>query len=190
MPSPVGSGTAMRHRARNILFLSSALVFLFSLTSNALATQAELDQVNLEIWNKGAQWFAGETSISKPRVRKTAASWLDGVSGWFCAEKSFLAQSPSANTSSLPSRLNYADLNYVTPVKNQYSCGACWATATVAALESQTAMATGALMDLSEQALISCGELEHARQADTSTCFGLHPRYRASCRVLFLVLWL
>mgnify|MGYP005853377611 CR=1 FL=1 len=42
-----------------------------------------------------------------------------------------------------------------TPVKNQYSCGSCWAFATTSALESHAALYTGVLYELSEQELVS-----------------------------------
>jgi C1A family cysteine protease len=49
-------------------------------------------------------------------------------------------------------------VSYVTPVKNQGSCGSCWAFATTAGLESQVMIGTrGMPIDLSEQTLVSCG---------------------------------
>ena len=39
----------------------------------------------------------------------------------------------------------------VTPVKNQLSCGACWAFSTVETVESMYALATGKLKELSTQ---------------------------------------
>lgn len=44
----------------------------------------------------------------------------------------------------------------LTPVKNQGSCGACWAFATVGVLEGLIRMRSGAVTDLSEQFLVSC----------------------------------
>ncbi len=48
--------------------------------------------------------------------------------------------------------------NYVSPVKNQGSCGSCWAFGTVAPLEAQLLISGGGLADLSEQYLISCND--------------------------------
>lgn len=56
----------------------------------------------------------------------------------------------------LPDKLDYRELGYVTPVKDQRNCGACWAFATIAPLESLILMYDGKTEDLSEQALISC----------------------------------
>ena len=46
--------------------------------------------------------------------------------------------------------------NYVSPVKNQGSCGSCWAFGTVAPLEAKLLISGGGLADLSEQYLVSC----------------------------------
>ncbi|OQR89640.1 cysteine protease family C01A [Achlya hypogyna] len=44
------------------------------------------------------------------------------------------------------------------PVKNQGSCGSCWAFATVGASEMAHCLGTGKLLDLSEQQLVSCAK--------------------------------
>eukprot|EP01061_Rhynchopus_euleeides_P017449 TRINITY_DN28_c0_g1_i7.p2 TRINITY_DN28_c0_g1~~TRINITY_DN28_c0_g1_i7.p2 ORF type:complete len:382 (+),score=131.81 TRINITY_DN28_c0_g1_i7:1261-2406(+) len=46
--------------------------------------------------------------------------------------------------------------NIVTPVKNQGSCGSCWAFGATATLESAAAIATGKLQVLSPQQYVSC----------------------------------
>jgi hypothetical protein len=43
-----------------------------------------------------------------------------------------------------------------TPIKNQASCGSCWAFSTIAGLEAAIKFKTGASYDLSEQHLVSC----------------------------------
>ncbi|MEA1927844.1 MAG: C1 family peptidase [Candidatus Auribacterota bacterium] len=53
----------------------------------------------------------------------------------------------------------YNNGNFVSPIKDQETCGACWAFAAVGALESTIAVSNntpGTLYDLSEQILISC----------------------------------
>lgn len=44
----------------------------------------------------------------------------------------------------------------MTPVKNQASCGSCWAFSAMASLEFEVAKATGKIVDLSEQQLVDC----------------------------------
>ncbi len=56
----------------------------------------------------------------------------------------------------LPTSFDWRDHGGVTPIRNQNSCGSCWAFATVGAMESAIAIRTGQYIDLSEQFLVSC----------------------------------
>ncbi|MCL4122629.1 UNVERIFIED_CONTAM: hypothetical protein GTU68_039045 [Idotea baltica] len=56
----------------------------------------------------------------------------------------------------VPNSLDYRDLNAVTSVKNQGSCGSCWAFGTTAQYESILAWKTGQHYDLSEQFVLDC----------------------------------
>lgn len=56
----------------------------------------------------------------------------------------------------LPSYFNWCDQGGCTPIKNQGSCGSCWAFATVGPLESNIKIKDGVTVDLSEQWLVSC----------------------------------
>jgi len=48
----------------------------------------------------------------------------------------------------MPDNWDWADKNVVTPVKNQESCGSCWAFGATEAVESAVAINGGKLMKL------------------------------------------
>lgn len=63
---------------------------------------------------------------------------------------------PAVGSTSLPSSFDWRANGGVTAVKDQGSCGSCWAFGTVAPLESQIKIKCGVEENLSEQYLISC----------------------------------
>lgn len=62
--------------------------------------------------------------------------------------------------SDLPESVDWSlDSNVVTPIKDQGSCGSCWAFSAVGSTESRYAIANGELNSLSEQELVDCSSL-------------------------------
>jgi len=69
-----------------------------------------------------------------------------------------LPPSPLTLSGSLPASYDWRDLDGCPPVRDQEGCGACWAFATVGALECAIKIKHQANVDLSEQWLISCNQ--------------------------------
>ncbi|KAH0697466.1 hypothetical protein KY290_015331 [Solanum tuberosum] len=56
----------------------------------------------------------------------------------------------------LPQSVDWRKRGAVAPIKNQGSCGSCWAFSTVAAVEGINQIITGEMITLSEQELVDC----------------------------------
>ena len=82
----------------------------------------------------------------------------------------------------LPSHIDWRDNggNYVTPIRDQKSCGSCWAFATTAALESATLITLGTPgvdLNLAEQMLVSCSGARKLRRRLYQLCLRLYPEH-------------
>jgi C1A family cysteine protease len=156
------------------LFMLITLSFLFAFASVTYASQAELDEINHAIHSKGAHWLALENPISRlsPEERRMRLGALKPVMSQ-ADLSSGASRTSSPITGTLPASLdwrNYSGYDYVTPVRNQGSCGSCWAFATTAALESNDLIVNGiGALDLSEQVMVSCGR---DGRLDAGSCNG------------------
>ncbi|KAJ1698811.1 hypothetical protein LUZ63_007323 [Rhynchospora breviuscula] len=66
-----------------------------------------------------------------------------------------------------PTSIDWRSLGAVTPIKDQGSCGSCWAFSAVASIEGINKIRTGSLISLSEQELVDC----------VTTCWGCNGGY-------------
>lgn len=136
-------------------------MLLFMGASGASANTQELEEIRNAIKFKGAKWHADETSVSRlsMKERKMRLGHKDDADlAALVGDTS--EEAPLATVEGAPSTFNWANvsgLSYVSTVKNQGSCGSCWAFAVTAALESQVMIGTsGTQVDLAEQILVSC----------------------------------
>ncbi len=166
------------------LFVLIVLLGVSLFVSGVFADTGELDEVTKAIRQKNSQWSAQQTSISKltPEERKKRLGSKYPIFSF--TERILTRTSPS-----LPTRLDWRNYNgnsYVTPVKEQGDCGACWAFAVSAALESKILIAQNTPnepFDLSEQVLTSCSNAGNCDggyinlASDFISNYGLPPEY-------------
>eukprot|EP00658_Telonema_sp_P-2_P020339 TRINITY_DN18048_c0_g2_i3.p2 TRINITY_DN18048_c0_g2~~TRINITY_DN18048_c0_g2_i3.p2 ORF type:complete len:280 (-),score=77.85 TRINITY_DN18048_c0_g2_i3:436-1275(-) len=68
--------------------------------------------------------------------------------------------------------MDWRTKNAVTPVKNQGSCGSCWAFSTVVSLEGQVAIKTGKVVSFSEQDFVDCVKDVKLNSSSQTCCDG------------------
>jgi len=83
---------------------------------------------------------------------------------------------------SLPLKVDWRDAGVVTEVKNQKTCGACYAISVIEAIETMSAIKTGELKERSVQQILDCNPSGMKCQGG-SECSILDWLYREKVRV-------
>ena len=154
----------MKHYKTN---LAVSLALLLAAVSSIAAAkepafkslESEIAELNSMLRQKGAKWTAAETPLS--RLSPEELQLRVGTSEMSITTREIPDQPGIA--SALPANLDWRDHggNFVSAVKDQGHCGSCWAFAMTAGLEANALLrgAASRYADLSEQVLISCGEV-------------------------------
>jgi cathepsin H len=110
-------------------------------------TLAEINQINSE--NRG--WEAGVNEWSDLTWEEFKGKFLMAPQKCSATEKG-----NHVMTDKTDDAVDWRLKGVVTPVKNQGSCGSCWAFSTTGAVESASAIKTGKLQTVAEQQLVDC----------------------------------
>ncbi|MCK5739525.1 hypothetical protein KAH55_10100, partial [bacterium] len=127
---------------------------------NSIATAGSLSDLNQKIQEKGYEWVAAEnwtTQLSVEEREQLCGAQLGPAPG---TEPKLISLGKLATTA-LPEKFDWRDNNgnWVTSVKDQGTCGSCWAFSALAQVEAWYRIQTNnpdTTLDLSEQMLISC----------------------------------
>jgi C1A family cysteine protease len=151
----------LRNTFLSVTVILTTAVFLLLSATFVYASPEEVGQIREAIKAKGAKWHADETSVSNLTMKEKKLRLGAGEGEDFLGEAlSSSETAPIPLVTAAPPTLDWRGVegvSYVTPVKNQGSCGSCWAFATTAGLESQVMISTAGMpIDISEQILVSC----------------------------------
>lgn len=163
---------------------NQAVASFSTLQNRAMEAQSSyiIDKLNENLEKKNIPWRAGETSVSQKTYEEKKAMFggevpylggLEYYKGGIFVMPGYESQglNDGIATASVTSATEEEDpyvkewdwrnrhgKNWMTPVKNQGECGACWAFAALGVLEAYTNLYYNQLLnlDLSEQELVSC----------------------------------
>lgn len=150
----------MTVKSRSIVQVFVLSLLLAAISPFACAEASEVAEINAAIQQQGAEWTARENPVSvlPSEQRRLLVGTIKPSPTQVTAKKGAarISQSPLVGIPASFDWRNYNGSSYVTAVRDQGSCGSCWAFGTVAALESQVLISQGLNLDLSEQVLLSC----------------------------------
>ena len=147
---------------KSTLILVSCL-FLWISVAVKSASGWELEVLQKRLQEKGARWTAGETSLSHLSPEEFKQMLGLKLHKEFSVISRESKRLKGVKPQALPSSLDWRDYNggnWITPIKNQQSCGSCYAFGTLAAMETLIRLHQSdpdLEIDLSEQYIVSCG---------------------------------
>jgi len=94
---------------------------------------------------------ATEIPLSRLAAAKEPVGWRD-----------LFSSKSAATQGELPQRYDWREVTGCPPIRNQGSCGSCWAFSTVGAMECNILIKDDKVVDLSEQWLVSCNTDGHS----------------------------
>lgn len=126
-------------------------------TDSAKKLQAELDQMRADIKANGWTFTVGNNPALQYPLEKLANFKPDMAVPTMFGQEFGMAETGVASIQEvLPAAYTSP---YVTPIKDQGSCGSCWAFGVVGAFEGAILKEDGVTVDLSEQHVVSCNDM-------------------------------
>jgi C1A family cysteine protease len=173
---PLGSGSsALELKFQNYMLTFNKAYDTEAETSAAFKAFTSNDAIILEHNAKNASFKLGHNEFSDLTWGQFSKVFVGG----FDAQKHLSSRKnydPSLTTRvpNLSDAVDWVAKGAVTPIKNQQQCGSCWAFSTTGAVEGALKVATGSLLSLSEQQLVSCdhGGDEGCKGGSMDTAFG------------------
>lgn len=126
------------------------LILIFAATAAAKLTNEDIAELRIRLEAQGATFTVGPNPATERDLNQLCG--LVPPESWW-EEAPFTDIKPRA---ALPSTWNWCDQGGCPSVRNQGSCGSCWAFGTVGPLEINILLMEGKEEDLSEQYLLSC----------------------------------
>ncbi|MCE5335141.1 MAG: hypothetical protein LLG06_11220 [Desulfobacteraceae bacterium] len=118
------------------------------------AVMAHIQQLQQEVAKEAHTFSVGYSTAMEKSIDELCG--LREPSDWLSAVPTMRGSDFLVQATTLPSSYDWRALGGTTPIKDQSSCGSCWAFGTVGPLESQIKIQCGVTVDLSEQYLVSC----------------------------------
>ncbi|MDD5090996.1 MAG: C1 family peptidase [Candidatus Wallbacteria bacterium] len=140
-------------------FLCAFFSLAFLATTCFAATENPLREVeDFQFAGRALQEDGGSYTISFDAAPKGIP--LEALCGTIVPESAavyeHMQRVPLDESRDLPAKLDWREQTVLPAIRNQGSCGSCWAFSAVGILESAIAIKTGNVLNLSEQDLLNC----------------------------------